>query len=211
VEGRAALTRGPECSASGAEERGVSFGRSLQQRSPAAPERPLSEPRRPTTCPPLRWWGERPSVYQGGSAPTVLSGAGRGKSCKGSAPRGGFGGFQATDGRDSEGGGSGWGVEPADMGGGYGGGLSRRHAAAVPGALPQRGAHERGVGLEAWRVVHGRLEGRRPSHGEMGCAGVAPRPPGSDAPTIRVGGWGGPRRHVLRPSCTLTERVPTVG
>jgi hypothetical protein len=26
-----------------------------------------------------------------------------------------------------------------------------------------------------------------------------------------VGGWGGLRRHVLRPSCTLTERVSTVG
>jgi hypothetical protein len=31
VEGWAALTRGPECSASGAEERGLSFGSSLQQ------------------------------------------------------------------------------------------------------------------------------------------------------------------------------------
>jgi hypothetical protein len=41
-EGWAALTRGPECSASGAEERGVSFGRSLQQRSPPALEAPLS-------------------------------------------------------------------------------------------------------------------------------------------------------------------------
>ena len=37
---------------------------------------------------------------------------------------------------------------------------------AVPGALPSGGACERGVGLEAWRVVCGRLEGRRPSHGE---------------------------------------------
>src|SRR5882724_7975756 len=46
AEGWAALTRGPERSASRAEERGLSFGRSLQQRSPAAPERPLSEPRR---------------------------------------------------------------------------------------------------------------------------------------------------------------------
>jgi len=53
--------------------------------------------------------------------------------------------------------------------------------------------------------------GRRPSHGEMGYPGVAPCPRGSDARTIRVGGWGGLRRHVLRPSCTLTERVPTVG
>jgi hypothetical protein len=102
---------------------------------------------------------------QGGSAPTVLRGAGRGKSCKGSAPRGGFDGLQATDGRGSEGGGSGWGVEPAEMGGGDGGRSSRRHAAAVPGALPQRRARERGVGLEAWRVVHGRLEGRAPLTG----------------------------------------------
>ena len=97
------------------------------------------------------------------------------------------------------------------MGGGDGDGSSRRHAAAVSGAPPQRGERERGVGLEAWRVVHGRLEGRRPSHGEMGCPGVAPCPRGSDARTIRVGGWGGLRRNVLRPSCTLTERVPTVG
>jgi hypothetical protein len=59
--------------------------------------------------------------------------------------------------------------------------------------------------------MHGRLEGRRPSHGELGCAGVAPRPRGSDARTLRVGGWGGLRRHILRPSYTLTERVPTVG
>jgi hypothetical protein len=44
--GWAALTRGPERRASGAEERGGDFGRSLPQRSPAAPERPLSEPRR---------------------------------------------------------------------------------------------------------------------------------------------------------------------
>ena len=51
-EGWAALTRGPECSASGAEERGVDFGRSLEQRSPAAPERPLSERRRPPPADP---------------------------------------------------------------------------------------------------------------------------------------------------------------
>ena len=42
AEGWAALTRGPERSASRAEERGLSFGRSLQQRSPPAPEAPLS-------------------------------------------------------------------------------------------------------------------------------------------------------------------------
>jgi hypothetical protein len=81
---------------------------------------------------------------QGGSEPTVPSGEGWGKSSKGSAPRGGFGALQATDGRGSEGGGSGWGGEPADMGGGHSGGSSRRHAAAVPGALPPGGAHERG-------------------------------------------------------------------
>jgi len=133
---------------------------------------------------------------QGGSEPTVLSGAGRGKSCKGSAPRGGFDGLQATDGRGSEGGGSGWGVEPAEMGGGYGDGSSRRPAAAAPGALPQRRARERGVGLAAWRVVHGRLEGRRPSHRALGSTGVAPRSRGSDARTLRVGGWGGLRREV---------------
>ena len=52
---------------------------------------------------------------------------------------------------------------------------------------------------------------RRPSYRELGCAGVAPRPRGSDARTLRVGGWGGLRRNVLRLSCTLTERVPTVG
>ena len=40
------MTRGPERSASGAEERGLDFGRPLPHRSPAAPERPLSEPRR---------------------------------------------------------------------------------------------------------------------------------------------------------------------
>jgi len=148
---------------------------------------------------------------QGGSAPTVPSGAGRGKSCKGSAPRGGFVGLQATDGRGSEGGGSGWGVEPAEMGGGDGDGSSRRHAVAVPGALPHGGARERGVDLDAWRVVQGRLEGRRPSHREPGCAGVARPPPESDARTLRVGGWGGLRRQGLRKSCTLTERVPTVG
>src|SRR2546430_17380797 len=51
-EGWAALTRGPKRSASGAEERGLSFGRSLQQRSPAAPERPLSEPCRPPPADP---------------------------------------------------------------------------------------------------------------------------------------------------------------
>jgi hypothetical protein len=150
-------------------------------------------------------------LVQGGSEPTVPSGAGRGKFCKGSAPRGGVGVLQATDGRDSEGGGSGWGVEPAEIGGGYGGGSSRRHAAAVPGAPPQRGERERGVGLEAWRVVHGRLEGRRPSHRELGCAGVARRPPGSDARTLRVGGWGGLRRQDLRKLCTLSARVPTGG
>jgi hypothetical protein len=150
-------------------------------------------------------------LVQGGSEPTVPSGAGRGKFCKGSAPRGGVGVLQATDGRDSEGGGSGWGVEPGKIGGGDGGGSSRRHAAAVPGALPQQGERERGVGLEAWRVVHGRLEGRRPSHRELGSTGVAPHPRGSDARTLRVGGWGGLRRHVLRPSCTLTERIPTLG
>jgi hypothetical protein len=32
-----------------------------------------------------------------------------------------------------------------------------------------------------------------------------------DARTLRAGGGGGLRRHILRPSCTLTERVPTVG
>jgi hypothetical protein len=58
--------------------------------------------------------------------------------------------------------------------------------------------------------MHGRLEGRRPSHRELGSTGVAPRPRGSDARTLRVGGWGGLRRHVLRPSCILTEWVPTV-
>jgi hypothetical protein len=79
----------------------------------------------------------------------VPSGAGRGKSCKGSAPRGGLGGLQATDGRGSEGEGRGWGVEPAEIGGGDGGGSSRRHAAAVPGALLLGGVRERGVGLEA--------------------------------------------------------------
>src|SRR5882724_2755596 len=140
--------------------------------------------------------GEAACGDRGGSEPTVLSGAGRGKSCKGSAPRGGFGALQATDGRGSEGGGSGWSVEPAEMGGGDGGGSSRRHAAAVPGALPHGGEVERGVGLEAWRVVCGRLEGRRLSHGELGSTGVAPRPRGSDARTLRVGGWGGLRRHV---------------
>jgi hypothetical protein len=46
---------------------------------------------------------------------------------------------------------------------------------------------ERGVGVQAWRVVHGRLEGRRPSHGEEGSTGVAPRPRRSDA---RTAGWG---------------------
>jgi hypothetical protein len=40
------LTRGPERSTSGAKERGLDFGRPLQQRSPAALERSLSEPRR---------------------------------------------------------------------------------------------------------------------------------------------------------------------
>jgi hypothetical protein len=51
-EGWAALRRGPKRRASGAEERGLSFGRSLQQRSPAAPERPLSEPCRPPSADP---------------------------------------------------------------------------------------------------------------------------------------------------------------
>ena len=112
--------------------------------------------------------------------------------------------------KGSEGGGSGWGAEPAEMGGGDGDGSSRRHAAAAPGALPQGRARERGVGLEAWRVVHGRLEGRRPSHRELGSTGVAPRPPGSDARTIRVGGWGGLRRKDQWKSCTVSEWVPTV-
>jgi hypothetical protein len=68
------------------------------------------------------------------------------------------------------------------------------------------GEVERGVGLDAWQVVHGRLAGRRPSHGEMGCAGVAPRPRGSDARTIRVGGWGGLQHRRDRRS---TQRDPT--
>jgi hypothetical protein len=140
----------------------------------------------------------------------VPSGAAGGKSSKGSASRGGFDGLQATDGSGSEGGGSGWGAEPAEMGGGDGDGSSRRHAVAVPGALPHGGERERGVDLDVWRVVHGRLEGRRPSHGELGCAGVARRPPGSDARTIKGGrlGWSAAKdRHTSGP---MTAWVPTI-
>jgi hypothetical protein len=52
AEGWVALSRGPEHSARGAEERGGDFGRPLPQRSLAAPERPLSEPRRPPPADP---------------------------------------------------------------------------------------------------------------------------------------------------------------
>src|SRR5262249_53319536 len=87
--------------------------------------------------------------HQGGSEPTVLSGAWRGKACKGFAPPGGGGGGCGTRRRETRGGGGeGRGGDPGEIGGGYGGGLSRRHAATVPGALPQRGARERGVGLD---------------------------------------------------------------
>ena len=57
--------------------------------------------------------------------------------------------FKRTDGRGFEGGGSGWGAEPPEIGGGRGDGSSHRHAAAL-GALPPEGERERGVGLEAW-------------------------------------------------------------
>ena len=130
------------------------------------------------------------------------SGAGRGKSCKGSAPRGGLGVLQAADGSGSEGGGRGWEAEPAEIGGGDGGGSSRHRAAAVPGALLEE--YVRGGGLEAWRVVCGRLEWRRPSHRALGSTGVAPRPRGSDVRTLRVGGWGGLRHEDLRRSCTMS-------
>ena len=53
--------------------------------------------------------------------------------------------------------------------------------------------------------------GATPLSWQYGPTGVAPRPRGSDARTLRVGGWGGLRRYVLRPSCTLTERVSMVG
>jgi hypothetical protein len=52
--------------------------------------------------------------------------------------------------------------------------------------------------------MHGGLEGRRPSHRALGSTGVAPRPPESDARTLRVGGWGGLRREDLRRSCTMS-------
>jgi hypothetical protein len=57
--------------------------------------------------------------------------------------------------------------------------------------VPLKGELERGVGLEAWRVVHGRLEGRRPFHGESRSSGVAPRPYESGARTAEGGrlGW----------------------
>src|SRR5262245_21623125 len=107
------LDEGAERSASRAEREGEISG---DPSNDATHERATSDP---SACPSADHLptptakGRAARLHQGGSEPTVPSGAGCGKSCKGSAPRGGFGGLQATDGRGSEGGGRGWGGEPA--------------------------------------------------------------------------------------------------
>ena len=204
AEGWAALTRGPERSASGAEERGLEFGRSLQQRSPAAPERPLSELRRPPPADPDG--GGASGLSSPGRFGTVgAEWSGWGKVLQrfrqprrvrppSSAP---------TEGALREEGADGGSNPPRWVEGT----AAARHAVMPPPCPEPYRSGESVRGGSAWRPGGSFMAGWRadaPLTGNWDARAWLLVPRGSDARTLRVGGWGGLRREDLRRSCTMS-------